>query len=1686
MTVATDKGGNVTVNDDGSFSYTPFQSLAAGETDTDTFSYVATNGAGGTLASTVTITLTGENDPPNAMDDGPYMTDEDTALVGVRTNLALAGTATQSSSRIGSGCNDAPCAIDGNTDGNFNNNSVTHTQNQSFTWWQVELPQVSNIDDIVLYNRTDCCGNRLSQFRVSIFDGDPDAGGTETFFFNHPGTAGATVSIDVDAVSPNARGNYVRVAIDPASAAGDAGMNGDGLNSQGGTLSLAEVEVFGTLLHNDTDPDTTDVLSVVAFDATSTNGASVNVSSDGTFDYDPTGSATLQALDEGQALTDTFTYTISDGLTPANGRFIMVQNNGPVNRRLDIGEIEAFAPGVVPAVGNAGGSGSLNPTTDLATAGMGASVHSRGATSSFSKSHGADSELIDGAEETGANTWGASGVGTFVIIDLGQNRDVATVRIHQRNDGCCQDRLMDFTVSLLADSGGSPGAVVQSAVFATQPANNSFGQLIMAEIPSGALDTATVSVQVTGVNDAPVAVADANSVTESADAVVNPQATGNVLTNDADVDDPNSSFTVTAVNGMGGNVGNTVAGTYGSVVISTDGSYTYTLADADPDTQALQEGQVVTETFAYVMNDNHSSGNAMNASSTLTITVTGSNDSPVATDNTAAVQEDTTLTDAGNVISDDDGNGVDSDVDNAMLTVTDIGGTADPNVDVAGTYGSLDWDTDGSYTYTLNNAAANVQSLAQGQTVTDTFTYTVNDSAVTPASGRFIRVRNNGPANRLLHIGEIEVFEPGVAPAANFDSANDLALTSKGATVESTVGTGGHGNAQDTIDGLEQSGAAVWTRQAVAAEIVIDLGASFQIERVRVHQRNDSCCQDRLMDFTVSLLADDGAGNPGAVVQSAVFSGQPSTNSFGQVTLAPISVAATDTAMLAVSVQGVNDAPVVNAGNDQVVNEGDSVMLDPATFTDVDTNDSHTATINWGDGSPTEPGAVNQSSGEVSGSHVYGDNGSYTVTVCVDDGMVEVCDTLTATVNNVPPVGVDDMYTTTEDAVLMATAIGAPAAVLANDTDVGTLDTHTVTEVNGSTQTNMTGDLIGTSEYGAKIVMQADGSFSYDPRSAAALQVLSSGESVTDHFTYTIQDDDGGADTATVEIVVTSMDAIEVNTNHEFVFQPVSPAPGVTAPITPGGNGGTDSVQFDLTGGNWEIRVNSSLLRTTSATSAPIEVTGSTDGDNVVFNGLGTGSITVAGGTGGGNSLTLDDSADDSSDDVVADGTTLTELIDGGAIVTHGNVQTLSVSLGSEPDSFDANAISSGQVTSLTVAGNGGVDTFDVTTNTQTSVHIDGGAPTAACGVLPIAGDILNVTTVSIDLPFIFPATFGTASNPGDFPTSVSGAPNAPITWTSLESFFVDGQSFAACDIFVRGTTGSDRMIFSVGSGSTLLVRINDVFYGPYAIPGTIEVEGGGGQDEIVAGNNLPNAMDARGDAGDDYIALTRNDDTADGGLGDDTIIGGGGNDTISGDDGDDHLEGGAGDDVISGGNGRDYIVGRLGNDTISGDAGADNIAGEEGDDLIHGGSGDDTLQGGTGNDVVVGGDGSDLVFGNPGDGPGNGDRDILIGGPGADGLFGRGDDDILVGSGTDHDSDFTALAALLSEWTSSNDFATRRGNIAAGVPVGMSTVALNASSINPDGVRDVLTGGLGADWYLASGEDDITRLSGEDAATFI
>ncbi|MEZ5552745.1 MAG: PKD domain-containing protein [Pseudomonadales bacterium] len=104
-----------------------------------------------------------------------------------------------------------------------------------------------------------------------------------------------------------------------------------------------------------------------------------------------------------------------------------------------------------------------------------------------------------------------------------------------------------------------------------------------------------------------------------------------------------------------------------------------------------------------------------------------------------------------------------------------------------------------------------------------------------------------------------------------------------------------------------------------------------------------------------------------------------------------------DTATVVVN----NAAPVVNAGADQPgVAFGGTVNLDPATFTDAGVEDTHTASIDWGDGT-VEPGALTQGagSGTVAGGHVYAAAGDYTVTVTVtdDDGGIG-SDTLLVTV----------------------------------------------------------------------------------------------------------------------------------------------------------------------------------------------------------------------------------------------------------------------------------------------------------------------------------------------------------------------------------------------------------------------------------------------------------------------------------------------------------------------------------------------------------------------------------------------------------------------------------------------------------------------------------------------------------------
>lgn len=69
-----------------------------------------------------------------------------------------------------------------------------------------------------------------------------------------------------------------------------------------------------------------------------------------------------------------------------------------------------------------------------------------------------------------------------------------------------------------------------------------------------------------------------------------------------------------------------------------------------------------------------------------------------------------------------------SNITENALEIIDFNGVTDVNKDIVGNYGSLNWQSDGTYTYTLDPNNAEVQALYDGETpLRETFTYTARD-----------------------------------------------------------------------------------------------------------------------------------------------------------------------------------------------------------------------------------------------------------------------------------------------------------------------------------------------------------------------------------------------------------------------------------------------------------------------------------------------------------------------------------------------------------------------------------------------------------------------------------------------------------------------------------------------------------------------------------------------------------------------------------------------------------------------------------------------------------------------------------------------------------------------------------------------------------------------------------------------
>ncbi len=116
------------------------------------------------------------------------------------TNLAPGKPVTQSSTAYG-GVPER--ANDNNTDGDWNDNSVTHTVNEPSPWWQIDLQANYNIDHIEVWNRTNsCCISRMANYYVFVSD-VPFASGNLNTTLNQSG-----VWNSLNASYPNPVCNY--------------------------------------------------------------------------------------------------------------------------------------------------------------------------------------------------------------------------------------------------------------------------------------------------------------------------------------------------------------------------------------------------------------------------------------------------------------------------------------------------------------------------------------------------------------------------------------------------------------------------------------------------------------------------------------------------------------------------------------------------------------------------------------------------------------------------------------------------------------------------------------------------------------------------------------------------------------------------------------------------------------------------------------------------------------------------------------------------------------------------------------------------------------------------------------------------------------------------------------------------------------------------------------------------------------------------------------------------------------------------------------------------------------------------------------------------------------------------------------------------------------------------------------
>ncbi|MFM0723404.1 VCBS domain-containing protein [Paraburkholderia strydomiana] len=676
---------------------------------------------------------------------------------------------------------------------------------------------------------------------------------------------------------------------------------------------------------------------------------------------------------------------------------------------------------------------------------------------------------------------------------------------------------------------------------------------------SGLTDQAQLVITVTGVNDAPTPQLDTGHAVEAggvANATPGINPTGNVLTNDSDPD--SDALTVTGIRtgastgtGTAGTPGQSIQGAFGSLTLNANGSWQYIVDNSNAAVQALRlSTDLLTERFTYTVSDPHGAS----APAELDIVITGQNDAPVAQNNTAtAVEAGGTangtagIDPTGNVLTND--TDVDAGdtrtVDGARAGPEAAGGTiaaVSGATSIAGTYGTLTINPDGTFTYAVDNSLAAVQALTPGQSVSESFTYRMHDAAgasdtaqlsvqiqgawdaPTPQNDVALAAADNGHGNAVNPTGNVLVNDTDV-------DANDV-LTATGVRAGGTAA----GGALTAIAAGSSSASNATTIHGQFGDLIIGANGTYQYVVDTTNPTVIALGPLQFLTDAFTYQATDRGGQSAAAQLTILLRGRDD---------APVGH---DDAATAVEAGGLNNAtPGTDPSGNVLANDTDADG-DPLHVVAVQTGDASAAGSTTGTAGTTLQGAYGVLTLNADGSwHYTVDNTLPAVEALRTSGQTlqdvfayTVADTFaqqgTATLRitiggqNDSPVAHDDAGTALEAGGTNNGTPGRDASgnVLANDTDVDSVangETKQVVDVSSEAGATVSAGTALTGRYG-QLVLNANGGYDYvvDNANAAVQALRTSNETLTEVFVYRMRDTAGATAQATLTVTIHGAD----------------------------------------------------------------------------------------------------------------------------------------------------------------------------------------------------------------------------------------------------------------------------------------------------------------------------------------------------------------------------------------------------------------------------------------------------------------------------------------------------------------------------------------------------------------------------------